>query len=72
MKNITTTDNKKEFSQKEIDTIFRDMKSAEKVFTPVPAPEYSNPSDTWIITGGSSKQNNKLSEVSTWQIGQVS
>lgn len=72
MKNITTTGNKKEFSQKEIDTIFRDIKSAEKVFTPVPAPEYKNPTDTWIITGGSSKQNNKLAEVSTWQIGQVS
>ena len=73
MKKVTSIKNK-ELSEKEIDAVFRSIKQGERVFTPVvvPEPEYKNPSDRWIIIGGSSKQNNRLAEVSTWQIGQVS
>jgi|GEM_PF-3344827 len=73
MKNASKKTVKKEFSAKEIEAIFKEMRPAEKVFTPLPVPENGNNiSDRWIVTGGSSKQNNRLIEVSTWQTGQVS
>jgi hypothetical protein len=72
MKSTSKKTSKKELSPKEIETIFKEIRPAEKVFTPLPAPEVgNNGSDRWIVTGGSSKQN-KLIEVSTWQTGQVS
>lgn len=73
MKSTPKKTTKKELSEEEINTIFKEIRPAEKVFTPLPIPENGNSiSDRWIVTGGSSKQNNKLIEVSTWQTGQVS
>ena len=72
MKSTPQKTTKKELSKEEIETIFKEIRPAEKVFTPLPAPEVGNISDRWIVTGGSSKPNNKLIEVSTWQTGQVS
>lgn len=73
MKGASKKTTKKELSAKEIENIFKEIRPAEKVFTPMPAPETGNNiSDRWIVTGGSSKPNNKLIEVSTWQTGQVS
>jgi len=62
----------KSLSKKDIDLIFKEIKS-EKIIIPIPIIEFEkrNPSDTWVITSGSSKSNNKLIEVSTWQIGQI-
>lgn len=72
MTNTSKKTTKKDLSAKEIETIFKDIRPAEKVFTPLPTPEGgNNVSDRWIVTGGSSKQN-KLMQVSTWQTGQVS
>lgn len=63
----------KKLSKHEIEEIFREMKLGNKFFSPEPIikPNYKDPTEEWIIASGSSKQNNKLIEVSTWQIGQA-
>ncbi len=72
MKSATKKVIKKQFSKKEIEKIFKELSPAEKVFTPLPNPsDQSNISERWIVTGGSSKENNKLIQVSTWQTGQA-
>ena len=73
MKNVTKISHKKDLSTKDIENIFKELGPLERVFTPMPTPEIGKDiSDRWVVTGGSSKQNNRLTEVSTWQTGQVS
>ena len=72
MKNATKKIIKKQFSKKEIEKTFKELGYAEKVFTPLPIPDNQNTvSERWIVIGGSSKENNKLIKVSTWQTGQI-
>lgn len=69
---MSKSQSKKEIMKKQIETVFKKIEPAEKLFAPSqPVIPEQNPSDRWIIAGGSSKPNNKLIQVSTWQIGQA-
>jgi hypothetical protein len=61
-----------EFPQDDLGNFFKELNRGSRIFFRGPSPEQKDLMADWVTTSGSSKESNKLIEVSAWQTGQVS